>query len=150
MTNKKTDSQGTLCPVYPDDLERVNGFLLRFSETVGATLSPIDASGFSEIPYGELRIGVNVRSNPGLLFLVVAVADLPKSPPATALQALLELNYMATGPCAFAIDDSKHKVYLRVISRLETLSCEEFERLLKTLVTVAGNTLSEVRKTFGL
>lgn len=123
--------------LYPEASERVNGFLSRFGDAVDTDFDALDETGFSELRYGDLAIGVTVNAERGLLLLLAPLMEVPKEAGADFFRRLLELNFVATGPCALALDADKPHVYLRGIRALQGLSYEEFEVLLQTLATVA-------------
>jgi hypothetical protein len=131
-------------PLYLAELERVNGFIARFGQAAGASLDPLDRTGFSELQHGNLSVGITANPEHDLLLFLVRVADLPKAPTAAFLRNLLELNFMATGPCAFAIDSSKNHLYLRALRPLTGLCYEEFELLLQTIAIVGESMLQRL------
>jgi hypothetical protein len=55
---------------------------------------------------------------------------------------LLELNFLATRSCCFAIDEERKILYLRAMRTLDGLDYEEFVDLLETVATV-GNKMRE-------
>ena len=124
-------------PVYRDARERVNAFLERFARAVSADLDGLDEGGFTEVRYGEVVVGINVHADHGILVFLVRMGELPEQPDPALLRGLLELNFLATGVCAFAIDDQRNRLYLRTMRPLEGLSYDEFVSLLQSVATVA-------------
>ena len=115
--------------VYPDAFAMVNDYLARFGQSVGTDLDPLDAEGFTDVRHGALVIGVNVAIQQGTLMFLARMADLPSSPPADLFKKLLELNFVATGDCAFAIDQQRDAIYLRATRGLQALDYDEFSEL---------------------
>ncbi|MGD8861654.1 MAG: CesT family type III secretion system chaperone [Myxococcales bacterium] len=123
----------------------VDEYLARFGEAVEAQFDALDRDGYTDLRYGQLVIGVNVVPSRGVLLLLVRMGELPATDCSELLHTLLELNFLATGECAFAIDEAKEAVYLRAMRRLEGLDYAEFEGLLQTVATVAEDMSSRLR-----
>ena len=134
-------------PVTPpaDAIAQVNGFIQRFGTTVGAELDALDDTGFAEMRCGPLSIGLNTNLEHGTLLLLSRVGDLPTDPTPDFYRRLLSLNLLATGQCAFAIDESRHKLYLRAMRPLHGFSYEEFETLLHNLAAVTERMLQTLQ-----
>lgn len=130
--------------IGPDALARVDTYLARFGEAVGAALQPLDDSGYTEVRNGALIVGINVDADRGLLVLLVRMGELPRTPTPELYRTLLEKNFLATGPCAFAIDDAKGTVYLRALRQLSGLDYVEFAELLQSIAHVAGDMCARV------
>ncbi|MDD9944973.1 MAG: CesT family type III secretion system chaperone [Myxococcales bacterium] len=124
-------------PVYRDAVERVNDFIRRFGLAVGVQLDPLDAEGYTEARYSDVALGINVNEEHGILMILARMGDLPDSPDAALLQRLLELNFLATGLCAFAIDEQQRHLVLRTMRPIEPLRYEEFEHLLHSIAGMA-------------
>lgn len=128
----------------PDTIAQVNLFISRFGRTVGAELDPLDETGFAEMRCGKVSIGLNTNIEHATLLLLARVSDLPDNPTPAFYRRLLGLNLLATGQCAFAIDDGRHKLYLRAMRPLQGFCYEEFETLLHNLAAVAEHMLDEL------
>lgn len=132
----------------PDSADRnvalINRYLRRFGDVVGADLSPLDDDGFTEVRHGDLIIGINVARQHGLLVFLVRMGDLPRKPTPELYRTLLEHNFIATGQAAFAVDESKQAIYLRMMRRVEDLDYNEFEDMLQTIASVADDMLERV------
>lgn len=123
--------------VYRDAFEMVNDYLDRFGASVGAKLEPLGKDGYTDVRHGATVVGINVDPGHDTLMLLSRIADLPKKPPPGFYRRLLGLNLVATGDCAFAVDEERAGIYLRAKRGLGGLDYEEFELLLKTTVSVA-------------
>jgi hypothetical protein len=109
---------------------------------VGAALDPLDETGFSELRCGQLSVGITANPEHDLLLFLVPMEGMPAHPGARFYRSLLALNFTATGPCAFAVDEERGRLYLRILRPLQDLSYVEFERLLQTIATV-GQSMQE-------
>ena len=58
--------------------------------------------------------------------------------PEALYRKLLELNFLSTRSCSFAIDSQRELVYLRAMRPLDGLDYDEFVDLLKTAAAVAS------------
>ncbi len=130
--------------VYRDPIEMVNDYLRRFGEAVSATLDPLDADGYTDVRHGSLIIGINTLVEQGVLLILVRMGRVPSVNKQRLYRKLLELNFLSTGSCAFAIDEQLDWVYLRAVRPLPGLDYEEFADLLKTSVSVATTMLSRL------
>lgn len=139
MQQSTTPPQDVEDPVYPGPIERVNAFIQRFGDAVSVALDPLDEDGFTEIRYGELIVGINAHADRDVLLFLVCMGDLPDRPDARLFQHLLELNFLATGPCAFAIDERSQRLFLRAMRPIEGLQYEEFASLLQTVGQLAAS-----------
>lgn len=137
MQRSTPPSNGNEDPVYPGPIERVNAFIERFGQAVSVDLDPLDDGGFTEIRYGDLIVGINAHADRDVLLFLVCMGDLPETPDTRLLEHLLELNFLATGPCAFAIDERSRRLFLRTMRPIEGLQYEEFAGLLQTVGQVA-------------
>ncbi|MDD9933408.1 MAG: CesT family type III secretion system chaperone [Myxococcales bacterium] len=127
----------------------VDEYIERFGDTVAANLDPLDRDGFTDIRHGAVLIGVNVVPKRGVLLLLVRMGELPAQDEARVYRELLELNFLSTGDCTFAIDDRQGAVYLRAMRRLEGLDYTEFEALLLMIAQVAEDMSSRVKSLLG-
>jgi hypothetical protein len=57
---------------------------------------------------------------------------------------LLELNFLATRSCCFAIDEERKILYLRAMRTLDGLDYEEFVDLLETVAAVSNKMRARV------
>jgi len=135
-------------PADADGVDRhvtlVNRYLRRFGDVVGADLSPLDEDGYTEVRRGELIIGINVGRQHGLLVFLVRMGDLPRKATPELYRTLLEQNFVATGQAAFAVDAGKQAIYLRMMRRVDDLDYDEFQDMLQTIASVAGDMLKRV------
>jgi hypothetical protein len=118
----------------------VDEYIARFGKSVDAKLDPLDRDGFTDIRHGSVVIGVNVVPKRGVLLLLVRMADRPpraREREARIYRELLEMNFLSTGDCTFAIDDQQGAIYLRAMRRLDGLDYSEFEGLLMMIAQVA-------------
>jgi hypothetical protein len=123
--------------VYRDPIEMVNDYIRRFGAAVAVELHPLDADGYTDLRYDSLVIGVNAFADRNLL-LILARMGHARELDAVLYRKLLELNFLATGACSFAIDAERKLVYLRALRTLDGLDYEEFSGLLETVAAV-GN-----------
>jgi hypothetical protein len=133
-------------PIYSDRLtgqrfadarSMVDAYLKRFAERAGATLSPLDENGYTQMRKGSASIGVNVLDDHGVLLLIAPVMPVPKSGREPLFRRLLELSFLTTADASFAIDAAKEEIFVRALRRLSGLDYEEFEDLLDTVGRVA-------------
>ncbi len=127
--------------VYPDPIEMVNDYLRRFGATVGAALDPLDDDGYTDVQHGALLIGINAVVEHGVLLILVRMGRVPATNKQRLYRKLLELNFLSTGACSFAIDERLDWVYLRALRPLQGLDYDEFEALLETAAGVAEKML---------
>jgi hypothetical protein len=123
--------------VNRDPIETVNDYIKRFGEAVSVELHPLDADGYTDLRYGALVIGVNAIADRDLLLILVRMGPAPDHD-SDLFRKLLELNFLATHSCSFAIDQQRNVVYLRAMRTLDGLDYEEFAGLLETVAAV-GN-----------
>ena len=136
--------------MYRDGIEMVNAYIKRFARVVGAELEPLDQDGYTDVRHGRVVIGITADAKRDALLLLVRVSDLEQDDPAAYYQALLELNFVATGSCSFAIDTSRKAVYLRAMRTLTGLDYTEFEELLRTIAALAEDMDGKLRGFGGL
>jgi hypothetical protein len=130
--------------VYPDPIEMVNDYLRRFGQAVSAEFDPLDNDGYTDVRHGSLLIGINAIVEHGVLLILVRMGRVPAVNKQRLYRKLLELNFLATGACSFAIDERLDWVYLRALRPLNGLDYEEFEGLLETAVAVAEKMLTRL------
>jgi len=123
-------------------IERVNEYLCRFGEAVGADLQPLDADGHTNVRHGSIVIGINVIVERNVMLILVRMGSLAgltssSTDSAQLYRRLLELNFLATRMCCFAIDERRERLYLRAMRPLDNLEYEEFADLLETVAAVA-------------
>ena len=134
---------------FPDAKAMVNAYIARFGSRAGATLEPLDASGYTQVRKGSASVGVNVLEDHGVLLMLAPLMGVPLSGRETFYRRLLELSFLTTADAAFAIDAQKEEVYVRALRRLSGLDYEEFEDLLDTVGKVADEWDDVLRKEFG-
>ncbi|HKU37174.1 MAG TPA: YbjN domain-containing protein [Polyangiales bacterium] len=125
-------------------IERINDYIRRFGSSVGADLHPLDATGYTDLRHGDLVIGVNAFLERDVLLILVRMCRVPDAHREALFRRLLELNFLATRSCSFAIDAERELVYLRAMRPLDGLDYEEFVDLLKTAAAVAGKLREKV------
>jgi hypothetical protein len=130
--------------VYRDPIDMVNEYIRRFGRSVGADLHPLDPSGYTDVRHGALVIGINAFVERDVLLILVRMGTIPTTHCEALFRKLLELNFLATRACSFAIDDQRGLVYLRAMRPLDGLDYEEFADLLKTAAAVAGKLHDQV------
>ena len=141
-TNESNSDQ----PVQSKVLLAINDFIGRFADRVGTELDPLDDTGFSELRYGNLAVGITANPEHDLLLFLVPVDELPNDASSAFYRHLLALNFTATGPCAFAIDEERKRLCLRILRPLTGLSYQEFEQLLQTIASVGETMLAHLKQ----
>lgn len=137
MTESATYQDRQSGRVYANAIDMVNDYIARFGGAVGIRLRPLDESGYADIRHGSATVGINVLIPRGLLVFLSRIADVPAEGREAFYRKLLELNFLATGDGAFAIDRHRDAVYLRAMRPLSGLDYEEFAAMLHNLATVA-------------
>lgn len=127
-----------------DPIETVNEYIRRFGRSVGVELHPLDASGYTDVRHGSLVIGINAFVEKDVLLILVRMCKLPDSHREELFRKLLELNFISTRSCSFAIDSQRELVYLRAMRPLDGLDYDEFVDLLKTAAAVASKLRDQV------
>ena len=132
--------------VYRDPIDMVNDYIKRFGASVAVELHPLDADGYTDLRHGALVIGVNACVERNVLLIL---ARMGPAPPAdrdnSALyRKLLELNFLSTRACCFAIDEERKILYLRAMRPLDGLDYEEFVDLLETVASVGNKMRARV------
>lgn len=122
---------------YSDPIAMVNDYIRRFGEAVAVELHPLDADGYTDLRHGSIVIGINAYVERNVLLIVARMGALPGRDCAELYRKLLELNFLATRSCCFAIDERKQRVYLRAMRALHGLHYDEFAELLETVASVA-------------
>jgi hypothetical protein len=130
--------------VNRDPIELVNEYIRRFGRAVDVDLHPLDASGYTDVRHGSLVIGINAFVEKDVLLILVRMCKLPADNPEPLYRKLLELNFLSTRSCSFAIDSQRGLVYLRAMRPLEGLDYDEFVDLLKTAAAVATKLRDQV------
>jgi hypothetical protein len=120
-----------------DAIELVNGYIRRFGEAVQVELHPLDPEGYTDLRHGNVVIGINAYVDRNVLLIVARMGCASDRDPVSLYRRLLELNFVATRGCCFAIDERSGRVYLRAMRSLEGLDYEEFVELLETVAIVA-------------
>jgi hypothetical protein len=90
--------------VYRDPIDMVNEYIRRFGRSVDADLHPLDASGYTDVRHGPLVIGINAFVEKDVLLILVRMCKVPDEHPEELYRKLLELNFLSTRSCSFAID----------------------------------------------
>lgn len=131
--------------VYRDPIEMVNEYIRRFGRSVDADLHPLDASGYTDVRHGSLVIGINAFVEKDVLLILVRMCKVPDDEHREELyRKLLELNFLSTRSCSFAVDAQRELVYLRAMRPLDGLDYQEFVDLLKTAAAVASKLRDQV------
>lgn len=130
--------------VHGDPIDMINDYIRRFGRSVDADLHPLDATGYTDVRHGSLVIGINAFVEKGVLLILVRMCKVPDAHPEALYRRLLELNFLATRACSFAIDAQRQLVYLRAMRPLDGLDYEEFVDLLKTAAAVAAKLREQV------
>jgi hypothetical protein len=125
----------------------VNEYIRRFGRSVGVDLHPLDASGYTDVRHGSLVIGINAFVEKDVLLILVRMCKVPTEQPEALYRKLLELNFLSTRSCSFAIDAQRGLVYLRAMRPLDGLDYDEFVDLLKTAAAVATKLRDQVPDT---
>jgi hypothetical protein len=129
---------------YANAIEMVNDYIRRFGHAVSVELHPLDDDGYTDLRHDALVIGINANVEHNVL-LILAKMGSARDPGDPALyRRLLELNFLATRSCCFAIDEQRQRIYLRAMRSLEGLDYEEFAELLKTVAAVANRLRRDV------
>jgi hypothetical protein len=118
-------------------IERVNEYLRRFGEAVSVDLHPLDDDGYTDVRHGAIVIGINAVVERNVLLILARMGTLSGTDDARLYRKLLELNFLATRTCCFAIDERRERLYLRAMRPLDGLLYEEFAELLETVASVA-------------
>ncbi len=116
----------------------INEYVARFGAAVSAKLDPLDAGGYTDVRYGSLVIGINAVVEHGVLLILARMGRVPEINKQRLYRKLLELNFLATGACSFAIDDEREAVYLRAMRSLDGLAYVDFEHLMENTAAVAS------------
>jgi Tir chaperone protein (CesT) family len=120
-----------------DPIEMVNDYIRRFGEAVSVELHPLDADGYTDLRHGSVIIGINAYVDRNVLLILARMGQIPELDNVVLYRKLLELNFLATRSCCFAIDDRRKRLYLRAMRGLDGLDYEEFAELLETVAAVA-------------
>lgn len=132
-----------------DPIEMVNEYIRRFGRAVGADLHRLDPSGYTDVRHGSFVIGINAFVERDVLLILVRMCAIPSANQTELYRKLLELNFLSTRACSFAIDRQRGLVYLRAMRPLHGLDYAEFEDLLKTAASVASRLRDEVPELHG-
>jgi hypothetical protein len=135
--------------VYRDPIEMVNEYIRRFGESVSVALHPLDADGYTDLRHGSLLIGVNAFVDRNVLLILARMGRVPEHESIALYRKLLELNFLRTRDCCFAIDEQRQLLYLRAMRSLEGLDYEEFSGLLETVAGVATKLRSQMPELSG-
>jgi hypothetical protein len=130
--------------IHRDPIDMVNDYIKRFGESVSVELHPLDADGYTDLRHGSVVIGVNACVDRDVLLILARMGPvpIPEHESVALYRKLLELNFLATRSCCFAIDEERKILYLRAMRTLDGLDYEEFVDLLETVATV-GNKMRE-------
>lgn len=124
-------------------IEMVNQYIKRFGKAVNVELHPLDSDGYTDLRHGAVVIGVNAYVERNVLLILARLGKVPAEPCEALYRRLLELNFINTRSCCFAIDEQSQRIYLRAMRPLDALDYEEFADLLETVASVSET----VRKT---
>jgi hypothetical protein len=130
-------------------VETVNEYIKRFGEAVGVELHPLDADGYTDMRHGAVVIGINAYVKRNVLLILARLGKASCPPTAELYRRLLELNFLATRSCCFAIDEQTQRIYLRAMRPLDALDYEEFVDLLETVAAVAESMQATVPELSG-
>lgn len=125
--------------------EQINGFIARFGELVGVKFDPLDQDGYASMRRGAAVIGLNVLEERGVLMLLAPTIRVPEQGQAALFRRLLELNLVATGDAAFAVDSQRNIVCLRALRALHGMDFEAFVDLLDAVATTADEWTEKLR-----
>lgn len=126
--------------------EQIDGFIARFGELVGVKFDPLDEDGYASMRRGSAVIGLNVIEDRGVLMLLAPTMRLPDHDQTSFFRRLLELNLVATGDAAFAIDSQRGIVCLRALRGLQGLDFEAFVDLLDAVAATADEWNAKLRE----
>lgn len=118
-------------------IEMVNEYIRRFGAAVQVELHPLDPEGYTDLRHGNVVIGINAYVDRRVLLIVARMGSTNDRDPIALYRRLLELNFVATRGCCFAIDERSGRVYLRAMRSLDGLDYEEFVEMLETVASVA-------------
>jgi len=149
MTQQPIYADRATGQTFPDARTMVNAYIVRFGERAGSKLDPLDGSGYTLIRKGSASVGINVLEDHGVLLFVAPVMPVPATGRETFYRKLLELSFLTTSDCAFAIDSQRDEVVARALRRLSGLDYEEFEDLLETVGKVADEWDDTLKSEFG-
>ena len=123
--------------LYPDSIAMVNDYIRRFGEAVSVELHPLDSAGYTDLRHGSIVIGINAYVDRNMLLIVARMGCVTDTSSSQLYRRLLELNFLSTRHCCFAIDDRTQRIYLRAMRALTGLHYSEFAELLETVASVA-------------
>ncbi|MCL2777274.1 MAG: YbjN domain-containing protein [Polyangiaceae bacterium] len=144
-----TYSDRTTGHVFPNAVAMVNAYVARFEQRAGLPIRPLDESGYTQARRGSATIGINVVDDHGVLLIIAPIMPVPKDRREAFYRRILELSFLTTADCAFAIDSAKDEVVVRALRRLSGLDYEEFEDLLDTVGRVADTWDNVLKHEFG-
>jgi hypothetical protein len=121
-----------------DPIDMINRYIRRFGEVVSVELHPLDADGYTDLRHGSIIIGINACVDRDILLILARMGRVPDHESVELYRKLLELNFLATHSCCFAIDEQRKLLYLRAMRTLDGLDYEEFVGLLETVAAVAS------------
>lgn len=122
---------------HADAIELVNGYIRRFGEAVCVDLHPLDSDGYTDVRHGAVVIGINACVERNVLLILARMGAVTDHDESQLYRRLLELNFLTTRGCCFAIDAQRKSLYLRAMRPLEGLDYDEFAELLETVASVA-------------
>lgn len=122
---------------HADAVEMVNRYIRRFGQAVSVDLHPLDSDGYTDVRHGAVVIGINACVERNVLLILAGMGSVSERDTPKLFRKLLELNFLTTHACAFAIDEQRQRLYLRAMRSLDGLGYEEFVELLETVATVA-------------
>jgi len=100
------------------------------------TLPPLAEDGTGSIQRGSAVVTIHVLEDKHVLLLLAKVAAAPKLDEAKA-RRLLQLSFVETADCAFALHPQTGDLYLRILRGLDGLDYEEFEDIVDSIATTA-------------
>lgn len=121
-----------------DPKARVGELLARFAKERNVTLPPLAEDGTGSIQRGSAVVTIHVLDDKQVLLLLARVAEAPALDAAKA-RRLLELSFVETADCAFALHPKTGDLYLRIYRGLEGLDYEEFEDMVHTIAHTADH-----------
>jgi hypothetical protein len=121
-----------------DPKARVSELLARFAAERNVTLPPLSDDGTGSIQRGSAVVTIHVLEDKHVLLLLAKVAAAPKLDEAKA-RRLLQLSFVDTADCAFALHPQTGDLYLRIYRGIEGLDYEEFEDMVHTIAHTADH-----------
>jgi Tir chaperone protein (CesT) family len=123
--------------LHAEAIEMVNSYIRRFGHAVAVDLHLLDSDGYTDVRHGTVVIGINACVERNVLLILARMGSVSDSDSPKLYRKLLELNFLTTRACCFAIDEQRQCLYLRAMRSLDALEYEEFVDLLENVASVA-------------